>query len=320
MLALGQGQDRMLEHLINVTENIYNDRLTSILLLNPKTNTLHCACAPNLPEFYNQALDGVSIGPQIGSCGAAAYHKQNVITENIDEHQNWAAFRPLTQKANLVSCWSVPIMSSKNKVLGTFSTYSSEPAKPTPFELEILEMAASVCAVTIEKHEIEQELMQSATYDFLTNVFNRRAFCQKLQLELDDYDKHTGLLALFYIDINNFKSINDQYGHIFGDQVLVETANRLKLLSRQSDIVGRLGGDEFVLLSEFDDKKEFTKLYQQLLNNIGNKITIENVDCSASIGYMLVKRDEVDHYDIETLISKADANMYKKKQKFKCAV
>lgn len=317
MLALGQEKEEMLEQLIDVTENIYSGRLTSIRLLNPKTNTLHCAHAPNLPEFYNQAIEGMSIGPTSASCGAAAYHKRNVITENINEHHNWEAFRSLTLKANLASCWSVPILSSKNKVLGTFATYSHKPARPTPFELEILEMAASVCAVTLEKHEIEQELLQSATYDFLTNVYNRRAFCEKLQLELNDYDKNDGLIALFYIDINDFKMINDQYGHIFGDLVLVETAKRLNQLSRHTDLVGRLGGDEFVLLSTFDHEDEFTHLYHRLLNHIGDNLSVENIVCSASIGYAIVKRYQADEYDIQSLLNKADAEMYKRKQQFK---
>ncbi|MGF1717011.1 sensor domain-containing diguanylate cyclase [Photobacterium chitinilyticum] len=317
MLALGQKKEEMLEQLIDVTENIYNDRLTSILLLNPQTNTLHCACAPSLPEFYNKALEGVPIGPTTGSCGAAAYHKQKVITENINDHHNWASFKPLTLRANLASCWSVPILSSKNKVLGTFATYSREPARPTPFELEILEMAASVCAVTLEKYEIEEELMQSATYDFLTNAYNRRAFCQKTQQELDDYNKHDGFIALFYIDINDFKVINDQYGHAIGDLVLIETAKRLNQLSQKNDIVGRMGGDEFVLLSTFNNEEEFSQLYQLLLNDIGNERFIENVVCSASIGYTLVKRCEADEHDIQSLLSHADSEMYKVKQKFK---
>ncbi|MCW8329363.1 sensor domain-containing diguanylate cyclase [Photobacterium sp. SDRW27] len=317
MLALGKSQDKMLEQLISVTESIFNDRLTSILLLNPNTNTLHFACAPSLPEFYYEAIDGVTIGPQIVSCGAAAYHRQKVITENIDEHQNWSDFLPLAQKANLASCWSVPIISSKNKVLGTFATYGNAPSKPTPFELEVLEMAASVCAVTLEKHEIEQELMQSATYDFLTNVYNRRAFCQKLQHELDDFDNDRGLLVLFYIDINDFKAINDQYGHIFGDKILVETANRLTKLCRQPDIVGRLGGDEFVLLASLSDEEEFTQLYQQLIYVISNKVSLENVSFSASVGYSIVKQCELENYNIQYLISEADANMYNKKQKLK---
>lgn len=317
MLALGKGRDAMLEQLIKVTENIYNDRRTSILLLNPDTNTLHCAYAPSLPEFYNEAIDGVAIGPEIGSCGAAAYHKRKVITENIDEHQNWVPFHPVTQKANLASCWSVPIVSSKDKVLGTFATYSHKPAKPSPFELEILEMAASVCAVTLEKHEIEQELQQSASYDFLTNVYNRRAFYQKLKDELNDYDRHSGLLALFYIDINNFKLINDQYGHIFGDQVLIEAAERLKQLAHNSDIVGRLGGDEFVLMASFDNEEEFRQRYSQLRESLDKEFKLENIDCSASIGYAMAERSKIENYNIQSFISMADSDMYKNKQNLK---
>ncbi|WP_083652121.1 sensor domain-containing diguanylate cyclase [Photobacterium proteolyticum] len=317
MLALGQEKEEMLEQLIDVTENIYTDRLTSIMLLNPKTDTLHCACAPSLPECYNKAIEGIHIGPTVGSCGAAAYHRQKVITENIDTHSNWAHFKAIASRANLSSCWSVPILSSKNKLLGTFATYSRKPSSPSPFELEILEMAASVCAVTLEKYEIEEELMQSATYDFLTNAYNRRAFCQKLQQEVDDYNKHDDYVALFYIDINNFKTINDQYGHAFGDLVLVETAKRLNKLSCDTGVVGRLGGDEFALLSTFKDKNAFRRQHNQLLNDIGGGLTIDNVNCSASIGYTLIQRCDIDEYDIHSLLCLADSDMYEAKQRHK---
>lgn len=317
MLALGQQKEEMLEQLIDVTENIYTDRLTSIMLLNPKTDTLHCACAPSLPECYNKAIEGIHIGPTVGSCGAAAYHRQKVITENIETHSNWDHFKTIASKANLSSCWSVPILSSKNKLLGTFATYSRKPSSPSPFELEILEMAASVCAVTLEKYEIEEELMQSATYDFLTNAYNRRAFCQKLQLEIDDYNKHDDYVALFYIDINNFKTINDQYGHAFGDLVLVETAKRLNKLSCDTGVVGRLGGDEFALLSTFENKDEFKRQHLQLQNDIGSGLTIDDVNCSASIGYTLVKRCDIDEHDIQSLLCHADSDMYEAKQRYK---
>ncbi|WP_157097625.1 sensor domain-containing diguanylate cyclase [Photobacterium sp. J15] len=316
MLALGQSKQEMLEQLIGVTEKIYSDRMTSVLLLDDNSNTLHCECAPNLPESYKKAIDGIPIGPDVGACGAAAYFRRKVITENISEHQNWIEFKQITQKVNLASCWSVPIISSKDKVLGTFATYSSYPSSPTPFELEVLEMAASVCAVALEKHEIEQELLQSANYDFLTNVYNRRVFCQKLQQELDDVVKE-GLLALFYIDIDQFKTINDQHGHIFGDQVLVETASRLRQISRHTDIVGRLGGDEFVLLASCNDQEDFYELYHELANVFNKELTLKSIPFSASVGFVTIDRNEAFYYDIQSLISAADKHMYQCKHEHK---
>ena len=104
-----------------------------------------------MPAFYNEAIEGVEIGEKIGSCGAAAYKKERVIVEDINSHENWAAFLELTQKANLHACWSEPILSSNKEILGTFAIYNNSPKAPSSFELKLISSYANLASIAIEK-------------------------------------------------------------------------------------------------------------------------------------------------------------------------
>ncbi|MEF1341782.1 diguanylate cyclase, partial [Vibrio rotiferianus] len=100
-LALGMERDSLNHEVIELSEHLFGKRQASILRLHPETNTLHLEFAPHLPDFYNQAIEGVPIGPEIGSCGAVAFLKQIVVVSDIDHHANWAPFLELTQQAQL---------------------------------------------------------------------------------------------------------------------------------------------------------------------------------------------------------------------------
>ncbi len=89
-LALGMERDSLNHEVIKLSERLFGKRQASILRLHPDTSTLHLEFAPHLPDFYNQAIEGIAIGPQIGSCGAAAFLKQTVVVSDIDHHVNWA--------------------------------------------------------------------------------------------------------------------------------------------------------------------------------------------------------------------------------------
>ena len=137
------------------------DTKCSILLLDDSKTKLYCGAAPDLPEFYNQAVNGIKIGKNVGSCGAAAYNKKRVIVDNIDTSKNWCNYLKLTRKANLHSCWSEPIISSNDEVLGTFAMYTDYHKTPSDFELLLIEAYAHIAAVAIEKDKnFKQKLNQ----------------------------------------------------------------------------------------------------------------------------------------------------------------
>jgi diguanylate cyclase (GGDEF)-like protein/PAS domain S-box-containing protein len=153
-LPLGQ----ILEEFVLRIEETMPGTLCSILLLDDEGQRLLLGAAPHLPDFYNTAINGLQIGPQVGSCGTAAFTGQRVIVEDIASHPYWADHKTLAQQAGLASCWSEPVRSGGNQVLGTFAIYHRVSVTPQPHELELIEMAAYLTAIAIERKQGEMQL------------------------------------------------------------------------------------------------------------------------------------------------------------------
>ena len=128
----------------------------SILLLEEDNEHLRLIAAPSLPRFYNDAVDGISIGPHVGSCGAAACTGERVIVSDITTHLNWAAFSHIAGEAELAACWSEPVISLSGNVLGTFAMYYHQASDPAPIELKVIEIAAQLTAIAIEYAQVQQ--------------------------------------------------------------------------------------------------------------------------------------------------------------------
>ena len=151
-IAIENNLQNTLDKIVLLAEKRTSEIKCSILLLDDSKSHLLNGSAPSLPKFYNEAIHGIKIGEKIGSCGSAAFTKKRVIVENINTHENWQAYLSLTKKANLHACWSEPIISSNNQVLGTFAIYNSEPKKPTNFEIKLIENYANLASKAIEKN------------------------------------------------------------------------------------------------------------------------------------------------------------------------
>jgi two-component sensor histidine kinase len=126
--------------------------LASILLIDVDGKHLRHGAAPSLPDDYNRAIDGVEIGPSVGSCGTAAFRKEPVYVSNIATDPLWADFKELALSHGLKACWSTPIRSSSNDVLGTFALYHHEPRSPDAQEKELVDLMTRIAALAIE-HE-----------------------------------------------------------------------------------------------------------------------------------------------------------------------
>jgi two-component sensor histidine kinase len=148
---------KILERLTQSVED-YSDKtmLASILLMDVDGKHLRHGAAPSLPDDYNRAIDGVEIGPSVGSCGTAAFRKEPVYVSNIATDPLWTNFKELALSHGLNACWSTPIRSSSSDVLGTFALYHREPRSPGSQEKEIVDLMTRIAAVAIE-HERDQE-------------------------------------------------------------------------------------------------------------------------------------------------------------------
>ena len=132
--------------------------VASVLLTDKQRRHLRHAAGPGLPDAYNEAIDGIAIGPTVGSCGTAAFHKKPVYVSDISNDPLWNDFRDLALSHGLKACWSTPILTGTGDVLGTFAMYYREPRKPTPKDLELVDFVTRSAALVIERKQTEQAL------------------------------------------------------------------------------------------------------------------------------------------------------------------
>ncbi len=155
MLARGRPLPVLLEHIAKSYEIMFPGMLCSVLLLSSNKQHLEHGAAPSLPESYCSTIDGVAIGPEVGSCGTAAYIKKTVIVSDIAQDPLWRDYKDLALGYGLAACWSVPILSTQDQVLGTFALYYTAARAPKPFELATLERGAHLASLAIERAQTE---------------------------------------------------------------------------------------------------------------------------------------------------------------------
>jgi PAS domain S-box-containing protein len=137
--------------------------LCSVLLLDADGKSLRLGAAPSLPKSYNEAIDGVQIGQAVGSCGTAAYLREPVIVSDIESDPLWADYRALARAHGLRACWSTPMLSHEEKVLGTFAVYYREPRSPDNQHLQLIERATHLATIAIERDRAKAELHAAET-------------------------------------------------------------------------------------------------------------------------------------------------------------
>ncbi|NMP30674.1 EAL domain-containing protein [Thalassotalea sp. M1531] len=160
----------------------------------------------------------------------------------------------------------------------------------------------------------ERELRVLANYDHLTGLPNRSLLLERIKHGIDQANRHHAAIALFFIDLDRFKHVNDSLGHDYGDLLLKEITKRLKDTLRQDDTVARIGGDEFVvLLEDFKSNNHLSRIAQKLIDVVEQPFQLNNnvVSVGASIGIALFPDDSKDQ---DELLRNADVAMYHAKQ------
>ncbi|HLQ75756.1 MAG TPA: PAS domain-containing protein, partial [Terriglobia bacterium] len=167
MIARGDSRARILDAICRLVEELASGSLSSILLTDPSANRLRHGAAPSLPGSYNEAVDGVAIGPSAGSCGTAAYRAEPVIVTDITTDPLWTDYRDVALAHGLRACWSTPILSSTGKVLGTFAIYYREPRNPTALDHSLIRQIVHLASIAVERKQAEEalEAMRQAQAD-----------------------------------------------------------------------------------------------------------------------------------------------------------
>ncbi|WP_165734835.1 EAL domain-containing protein [Pseudoalteromonas sp. C8] len=454
-IALGVPLNEVLTEICLSIEQIIDNESARCSILSVKGQQLfHCA-APNIHPEYCSLLNGVHIGPKVGSCGTAAFSKSRIIVENIEISPLWEDFKDLALKFDLRSCWSTPIFSTQADLLGTFAIYHSTPKTPSEQDLELIDFFVHFSSIALEKSnefekakqlvvnlqhsnekfkaftkvmpdlililsedgtytdvygtsnellldsttdligenvkdllpqkdakmimdviettlstnemqifeyeldvpkgsivfegraaaldhynpnsptkrhvvwmardisikkKAEQEVHKLAFYDPLTNLPNRRMLSDRLSACVESVKRNKNIGALLFLDLDNFKRINDSLGHSAGDEVLVELSKRLSAIIKGSDTLARAGGDEFIILLKHigqDTKQailECKAVAKEIQRAFHDKFEVGNLafQVSCSIGICLI--DSV-NAQADNILKFADTAMYRSKNK-----
>ncbi|MGG6898470.1 putative bifunctional diguanylate cyclase/phosphodiesterase [Rhizobium sp. BR 315] len=255
LIASGERLEATLDHLCRLIEERVPRIACSVLLV--QDGLLRPLAGPKLPEYYARALDGIAIGPDVGSCGAAAYLAQPVAVQDILTDAKWAPYRHLIKPLGYRACWSSPIKKADGSVVGTFAFYYEEPRGPSRIERKLVAASIHLCTIAIERHHRAMERHRLAYHDALTGLPNRAAF-----------DRHANQIArdglgLILLDLDNLKFTNDTFGHRVGDELIKEVAARLHSVTEH---LFRLGGDEFAIICEARDIDELRDLAASCLS------------------------------------------------------
>jgi len=164
MIARDAPLEKILENLVLVVEAQFAGLLCSILLLDEDGQHVRHGAAPNLPEPYVKAINGLRIGPKAGSCGTAMYSREPVVVTDILQDPLWEEYRQVAEPYGLRACWSTPILSHSGKVLGSFAMYYREPRSPSTAETQALEMATHLTGIAIERKLARELLQRSEAY------------------------------------------------------------------------------------------------------------------------------------------------------------
>lgn len=167
IVAAGKPLAQVLEALCYLIEQQSPKALCSILLMDPLHNVLRTGASPSLPPAYAAALDGLTVDNCAGSCGTAAFRREPVIVIDVANDPLWQPFRELALTHHIRACWSTPFFSSRGSVLGTFAISHTQPCEPALEHLELMEVAAYLASIAVERQHQDEALLQTQKLESL---------------------------------------------------------------------------------------------------------------------------------------------------------
>ncbi|MEO2268123.1 sensor domain-containing diguanylate cyclase [Pseudoalteromonas sp. YIC-656] len=235
-------------------------------------------------------------------CACAITEELPLIVPNTLTDERFANTPLVTNYPNIRFYAGCALHAPSNHRIGTLCLIDTEPREIIDEDIEILQELASL---------VEQEFKATAlsTIDELTNISNRRGFLQLAQQALSHCRREKQNACLLYFDLDDFKQINDNLGHSFGDKVLKAFAQILSQSFRTSDVFARLGGDEFVVLLTNTTPQEMDTVIARLKRNVDDY----NLQHDHSIKYSCGSTTYAGEESIEALLHKADQEMYSHK-------
>lgn len=286
-------------------------------MLELQDGTLLHGGAPSMPKEYCDAVHGLKIGPDVGSCGTSTYTGKRCLVENIETDPKWDKIKDVALPHGMRSCWSEPIKNSKGKVLGAFGMYYDYPALPNEDELEDLISAARLAGIIMEREQQQKRIRELAYNDELTGLASRAHFYLYIDDLIKTSRRHGRQFSLLYIDLDNFKDVNDSLGHDAGDILLKEISERLSNASREIDFIARLSGDEFcIVIEDMSELYAAGDIAQRCFSVVSRPVKlsgrVHTPTCSIGIAHF-----PNDGETVSVLLKAADTALYSAKEQGK---
>ena len=267
-----------------------------------------------VPELVSgdnfRLLSSLTIGLGEGLCGWVAEKRKPIINGNPEAEAGYVG--DPAKFTTLRSTLAVPL-EGLNGVVGVLAMYRAERDAFSADHLRILLAVSSKIALSVENALKYQQAEDSATTDYLTGLPNARSLFVHLSRELARCRRTGTTLAVMVCDLDNFKQINDLYGHLEGDNLLKDFSGRVKEVCRDYDYVARMGGDEFVIVAPGlspEASSEKAALLHQLAVEAGRRVPGRDL-VGLSVGTAFCPEDS---YDVERLLAEADRRMYSMKR------
>jgi PAS domain S-box-containing protein len=352
MIAKDMKTEQVLDELCYLSEKMLPNSVASIMLFDETRSHLNVRSAPSIPVDGVRYLNGLQPGPKSGSCGTAVFTGKPVFVENTQSDYRWFQFREFADRFNICSCWSMPIRTSSETVIGSFALTSFENRTPDYFHRSLLDAGAHLVAIIIER-ETQQQRLQLASIAFeninegiivadadrriievnqaFTEITGYRTedvifkdpmkfssrlepaeFYEKFWLELETQGHWSG-------EVRNQR----KKGDIFTEWLSVkcvydehgELTNYVAILSlRKHDVIARHGGDEFlVLVEDIEDPLELMHVTDHIRESLKKPIRITNHEFNISVSIGISTYPD-NGLTRDSLLRNADVAMYEAKK------
>jgi diguanylate cyclase (GGDEF)-like protein len=312
-----QDATRVLETIARDIEAMHTDMYCAIVLTQNLGKLVQTVIAPTLPKAMLEVLRQLQLETDQGSLATSIARKQRVIVEDVMTHPYWVSHRAAAQAAGIHAGWAEPLLNAQGDILGAFAIYYRQPRMPTANEQSMIEQAAKLVSIVVDRH-LSQDTIEALAYlEPVTGLPNRRKVYEVLQrVQLQPAtDQHWGLI---YLDIDHFKWINEAHGHALGNHLLQQVAERLQKVVTPH-FLACMGGDEFLILlsglsSESDKALQQVWVLQRKLQKVFErafKVESQKLQITASMG--LSSFNGVDVRDTD-FVKAVDIAMHRAKQ------
>ncbi len=260
---------------------------------------------------FRRATEEITLASGTGLPGRVLESGHPAWIEDVTEDPNFPR-APSAREVGIRAAFAFPILVG-TQAEGVLEFFNYRAMKPDAGVLHLMNQIGTQLGRLIERTRAQERIAHQATHDALTGLPNRTLFQDRLSHALERQSRLKGSIAVCFIDLDRFKSVNDTFGHGVGDVLLEQAAERLRAVLRPADTIARMGGDEFVILcEELTGEPEAVRLAERLQRVFANPFSLAGTEhiVNASIGVAIGGEGA----DAETLMRDADAAMYRAKE------